>query len=1487
MECPNCKHFEPGTSGDMIQDGSCPSCGQPYREQPDPIHSEMEMRNMPEPGGNDMGGNPLQEGILADNGWQHRQKRDESFASVGSTLDMTPHLPWAYAAEEPEFQLEQVTPPGGHTVEAMPYPRAGIHNSPASLLQAMKVNVDGEPASMDLARTHTPVNPDWDSQTPVTLSHPSPNVLEAAKHLVETGEGPEALRNFPEAVRDTFAPHTGVIDAPNGITDNLHKGLGVFNAYAGNDELLPYGGPQIDRLAKGQHERIRHDHKGGPLQVGVDDPKKLHLLQELANTDDPSGIVNYLQNREASAHAARIARSPELQEVLEKNRRGEIDANELGRQMADILSRPLPGGEETQRRQEQGEDLPQEHQLGWQPGTEGRGLLMKDHGDNEWLYTWPVNRTPEDPQGGEMHSEHINRFNHNGFENGFDIGADGAIISGHQDPEMFNRVEQADPRLKSPQGTKSEWNFESKVALLGIPGTPSTKDVGNSVLNAGGDAVNYLKPGGGLDKSNPIGQFAIKHPVETALTAAAVAAAIPTGGTSLAAAGSLEGGAAIAGGEAAAEGGAAVAGGEGAGSAGGLRGFAQKAKGMLGKGGGRFGDAMLLNGLMGGGGGGGGAQAQPGPTDGGMGRGLQNVTHKQGDYESPSSVPERGTSDDPEKVDPHEINVGSEHEHLYDPTVNGIGGTDEGMDHAAFMIGHNMPKVLHHYFSEEPGDKDPGMQQLHKLLEEREPGYLNRPNDPSELKELDEYFDRASDMLDHFIDKSDHKEHKSKTAGGLIGLGLGAAKSLMRGGIGKGVSAEAAAAGGAEGASGLNSLKNAYLLHEGIQHAVPALQGAAQTAAPFAAMIPGVGPYVSMGLGMLGGSGGQAAGPPAPSTMAQQPTEIYDPTPSTTARTAYLPNGVNPTNAQMYPQQQQQAPGMPGAPGPTSTNPGQAMPSQTCPSCGGAIPAGEATCPNCAQRFTAPGDIAPIAKTATTAAEVPEGATIQIHGDSTYTDCSYNKYGALCGRRVYKNGNGMGAPQEIFNPNNYDLSEVEVELVEAPPDTKTAAGTASCPTCGYELSGDEGVICPHCHQPIIGTPSMNHPQTPPPVQPVTVVSADHQGPHNNQQFAIVAELLSEEQRAEEIPTMLKEPWNYADELAKAQAKIDQPPIDETQQDSPPQPAQESAPPEATMPVPGMEAPQGQMMAAVNRYSADSITPRCPKCHSGTTGMATEDGVGHCHACGNDWDTKAKKMVEGFTYIAEHHDHGELHQDPNVIDAPAADQRQQEDVSQEQDTSLQWKDASNEPLRVGQEYQMSSEHYDIPDIIRIEAVKPDSIEYTLTGMHGLEHRTELTRQEAEIEDLTFTPNDGEPDTDPDTENMDDHERVSPGETSDLSTPHQMVGKTANPMQPAIDALIQAGHSPEDAQRLVSGQGAAMNVVPQPPVGPTASTEEAREQARAELLGFDSVTAGRSYTPMEQRDFIDEQGLARNSDKLNLTNTHYNEPDEELESFLFGL
>ena len=60
------------------------------------------MRNMPEPGMEDSGGNPLQEGILGD--WQNSKVRDEAFASVQEP--------------EPDFEVEEVIVPDPDSLRA-------------------------------------------------------------------------------------------------------------------------------------------------------------------------------------------------------------------------------------------------------------------------------------------------------------------------------------------------------------------------------------------------------------------------------------------------------------------------------------------------------------------------------------------------------------------------------------------------------------------------------------------------------------------------------------------------------------------------------------------------------------------------------------------------------------------------------------------------------------------------------------------------------------------------------------------------------------------------------------------------------------------------------------------------------------------------------------------------------------------------------------------------------------------------------------------------------------------------------------------------------------------------------------------------------------------------------------------------------------------------------------------------------------------------
>jgi uncharacterized Zn finger protein (UPF0148 family) len=427
--------------------------------------------------------------------------------------------------------------------------------------------------------------------------------------------------------------------------------------------------------------------------------------------------------------------------------------------------------------------------------------------------------------------------------------------------------------------------------------------------------------------------------------------------------------------------------------------------------------------------------------------------------------------------------------------------------------------------------------------------------------------------------------------------------------------------------------------------------------------------------------------------------------------------------------------------------------------------------------------------------------------------------------------NDFAAPQ--MNPGHVPQPQ---ENVPAPQNT--------CPYCGAaRKEGEQN--CPNCGASTINTP----------MQPLAKQAADHQGPHNKEQFAAVAELLIEEGREQEVPEMLKSPWDYGEEMSRAQNKLQPPPIDESQDASPPQPAQENAPPGDTMPVPNMSIPGGS-----NRPSApmtpmantDAQTPRCPKCHSGSTGLESEEGTCSCHSCGHRWKQEVEKDLTASVKTADApidngYRHEELHENPSK--SPAADRVRQRDVRKEQDPSRRWKDITGKPLVVGQEYEMTSKMYDIPDLVLIERIKPDGIDVTFTGEYGLSHSTEIPRDEAQVEGYEFKL----------AESLDDQEKFpeeherkpsgdeledQPGDQTDLSEPHMKMTK-------------------EEKPHLAWLKEKAPDTVPE---------EWSKE-------------AGQHYTPFEQRDFIDEQGEARNKDKLKLDGTHY--ADEDDDEFLFGL
>jgi hypothetical protein len=175
---------------------------------------------------------------------------------------------------------------------------------------------------------------------------------------------------------------------------------------------------------------------------------------------------------------------------------------------------------------------------------------------------------------------------------------------------------------------------------------------------------------------------------------------------------------------------------------------------------------------------------------------------------------------------------------------------------------------------------------------------------------------------------------------------------------------------------------------------------------------------------------------------------------------------------------------------------------------------------------------------------------------------------------------------------------------------------------------------------------------------------------------------------------------------------------------------------------------------------------------------------------------------------------------NITSEVAADQVQQRDVSKENDPSHIWSDTEDSPLKVGREYKMASPSYDIPDIIRVTAIKPESIEIKITSEFGIDSRTEISYQDVEMEGLTFEP-------------------YEHGDDQDL---------------PEEDAIYNDSTSGDETDLTNSAQMFAKS-------------------------------AGYSYSQSEQRDFINEQGSARNADKLDLSNTHYRTESED-DDFLFG-
>jgi hypothetical protein len=435
-------------------------------------------------------------------------------------------------------------------------------------------------------------------------------------------------------------------------------------------------------------------------------------------------------------------------------------------------------------------------------------------------------------------------------------------------------------------------------------------------------------------------------------------------------------------------------------------------------------------------------------------------------------------------------------------------------------------------------------------------------------------------------------------------------------------------------------------------------------------------------------------------------------------------------------------------------------------------------------------------------------------------------------------------------------------------------------------------------------------------------ASDQQGPHTDAQQAAVADLLIEQGREDEVGNMLEKPYEYHEELAIVQKK--DPLLGEDPEDQPMPPMEQPVQNQGMPPgIPPMQAPTpgdlgggmpspiaSSMLKAAFKYGSDNVAGTCPKCDSHTTKMVQQDGVSKCHTCKHQWQDETFEKADGDSSNAS--TTASFYQSLNIDELGSPEPvshidsfSEPEEEIEIDDSSHTWKDEDGDDIQEGKEYEIYANDYDIPDVGRVNEVKPDAISYTIDSDGGLQTTIEIDRKEADLNGYRFVPANEVSESNPHgiEQNMDSKPVPVPGESTDLSTPHREIGASAKMsnyeqlIQEARNWLLELDGpavfrefegldwedyadeinalSPDQVHQAIDthyGGGwneFISNLQPgPPPSGP--------------IIG---KTAGKHYTPMEQRELIDEYGQARNADKLDLEGTHYIESSLD-DSFLFG-
>lgn len=495
-------------------------------------------------------------------------------------------------------------------------------------------------------------------------------------------------------------------------------------------------------------------------------------------------------------------------------------------------------------------------------------------------------------------------------------------------------------------------------------------------------------------------------------------------------------------------------------------------------------------------------------------------------------------------------------------------------------------------------------------------------------------------------------------------------------------------------------------------------------------------------------------------------------------------------------------------------------------------------------------------------------------------------------------------------------------------------GDGSCPQCGAHANG---IPSAGTGQPggagLQGVPGGMGAF--PAIAALVSEAANHQGPVTPEQISAVQQWLIEHGRTEEVPNVPMDPGNpeYVKILAEIQGNPNVPPTVTPEEQTQPMPPQPPAP-GGGMPMPGMAggeqggAPMQPMSSFLpDFYAADNVAPRCPKCKSATTGTMGDD-AGHykCHSCGNLWktpdETQGQFVEARVAHPSEQPEPQSQHgQQANPVGVSADQQEAPPTGEGAEDSSLTWKDTEGNPLQPNQTYQMHNPNYPIPDEVRVKRVKPDGLDVELLGTYdnagGPQTEVPISKEEMEMEQLTFEPANQNADDQqeqpvqgqtpgyeqvpPSGQTTDEHDQSFPQVSSvqdDDRCPrcgHNDHYSSMSGPEIEMHECYRCGHAWEtrdepiskeagvdlsylfeddDAEDFLGPRRASMREAVSRDIRSVAA-KDPRLQAIHDKLEENAQqrTAGRHFTPSEQRTLIDEDGVARNSDRLDLAGTHY--------------